>query len=111
MPNLCKNDWCIRISLLPFYHSEMHCALPLEHLDEGDPKAFGEAAVDQEVDGRVQDEEEVVHITCGVLWLTEHPIRKSYTSAGFRTFVSFPRDIGVILSKRLKMRGLGGEAI
>ena len=40
--------------------------LPLEHLDEGDPEAFGETAVDQEVDGRVHDEEEVVHITCGV---------------------------------------------
>ena len=25
MTILCKNVWCIRISLLPFYHSEMHC--------------------------------------------------------------------------------------
>ena len=40
--------------------------LPLEHLDEGDPKAFGEAAVDQKVDGRVHDEEEVVHVTCQI---------------------------------------------
>ena len=36
--------------------------LPPEHLDEGDAEALGEAAVDQEVDRRVHDEEEVVHV-------------------------------------------------
>ena len=38
--------------------------LPPEHLDEGDPEALGEAAVDQEVDRRVHDQEEVVHVAC-----------------------------------------------
>ena len=38
--------------------------LPPEHLDEGDPEALGEAAVDQEVDRRVHHEEEVVYVAC-----------------------------------------------
>ena len=38
--------------------------LPPEHLDEGDPEALGEAAVDQEVDRRVHDQEEMVHVAC-----------------------------------------------
>ena len=37
---------------------------PLEQLDEGDPEALGEAAVDEEVDGGVHDEEEVVDVSC-----------------------------------------------
>ena len=39
-------------------------SLPPEHLDEGDPEALGEAAVDQEVDRRVHHEEQVVHVAC-----------------------------------------------
>ena len=35
---------------------------PPEHFNEGEPEALGEAAVDEEVDGRVHDKEEVVHI-------------------------------------------------
>ena len=45
-------------------HSLTRRMSSLEHLDKGDPEAPGEAAVDEEVDGGVHDEEEVVHVSC-----------------------------------------------